>query len=219
MALVSITAVALVGGVMFADPADAGKKRKKYKKAKVTKVVQVSKGGDAKGGDGGAGGKGGNSGNVANTGNVTGGPFAGPIFLPIDAACVATALETLAGPLLNGPPGPGTVRVTIDPCIPGPPGFIPEELTACLSDAFDVVVDVIVAPTPDEIAFCLGAFPGGILVPGPRSGVFSGDGGAGGAGAAGGAAFAGSGGDNTNTSTHTVTVINSNNDNSIKGVG
>lgn len=200
MALVGLTAVALIGGVMGADPADAGKKRKKIKKAKITKVVQVNRGGDARGGNAGSGGRGGDSGKVANTGNVGGGPVTTiPAFVADPAV-----LECLFGEL------PALPGVVIDA----------GELAGCLAlgaenPLFRVcLVEALPAITLAELAACIDRFDDPVVV-GPVGGgaVFSGDGGAGGDGGDGGDAQGGDASNNTQTVTitkddHAATIVN-----------
>jgi hypothetical protein len=193
MALVGLTAVALVGGVMSADPAMAGKKKKKKNNHHHSSVVQVSKGGNARGGNGGHGGEGGDSGNVANTGNVTGGPRVG--FGPLED-CVRAVLPFGPGPV------PGFAAALAAALTASCGGPLPAAFIDCL------VLRATPAPVVPESAFffCADLLPGG-GVPGPGpfgSGVFSGRGGDGGTGGNGGAALAGNGGNNTNSSSVTV---------------
>jgi hypothetical protein len=197
MALAGWTAVALIGGVMAAGPADAGKK-KKHGKAKHAKVVQVSKGGNAQAGNGGAGGAGGSSGSVNNTGNVVGGvgsasagPGTGPgAGLPADlVACVNNALADGVLDALESARCGALV----------PPNA--EELFPAFIECLEQIPNPV-PPVPAQfIAPCLiGSGPGG--------------GGAGGNGGSGGNATGGNAGNNSNSSSVTVTR----NDHSI-GVG
>ena len=191
--LAGLTAAALIGGVMAADPADAGKKKKKRAKAKSSKVVQVSKGGKAKAGNGGNGGKGGNSGNVHNTGNVGGG--GGLITVPMtpdETACAVAALVT------DDPQNRGNVISALRPQCFDNAAVIPEDFIDC----------VIADPgtlTEADIEACLGEVPT-VQIPGPVSNgsVFSGSGGSGASGGTGGNAVGGTGGNNMNSSSTTV---------------
>jgi hypothetical protein len=206
LALAGLTAVALMSGVMAADPADAGKKKKKRAKAKSakvikkgSKVVQVSKGGNATAGNGGAGGAGGSSGKVFNTGNVGGG--AGGGLTQQEAACLgaAFALEDALTPA-PGIPGPITdARVVVAlarvPNCPLTLADIPASILACIRAVDEPVLDAA------EALGCLDDTPG---VPGTAGAVFSGDAGNGGTGGDGGSATGGAGGDNTNISSVTV---------------
>jgi hypothetical protein len=198
MALAGLTVVALVGGVMAAGPAEAGKRKKK--RHHHSSVVQVSKGGNARGGNAGHGGEGGDSGNVANTGNIGGpgvatvvaGPGAG--VTPAQAACLTAAL--------GAPPvGGGLLFAEIDACFP--PGAVPAALFSCLFAAGAPGLPAILDVTAAELGVCL-APTTTVIVPGGGGGVVrSGRGGDGGAGGTGGAATGGAGAANTNTSTST----------------
>jgi hypothetical protein len=216
LALAGLTAAALIGGVMTADPADAWKK-KKHKKVKVVKVKkvkkgnsvkQVSNGGNAKAGNGGNGGSGGSSGNVYNTGNLGTGPVIGPPTGP--GVGVSPAALDCAADVLVGPGGPFTAAqianalTTVQPAAPVPcfPGVVPPAFLDCLVAASATGPGI----TIDEVGDCGEVTPGGVIAPGtPGGSVFSGNGGAGAAGGAGGDAFGGTGGNNSNTSTVTVT--------------
>ena len=212
MALAGLTAVALLGGVMAADPADAGKKRKKNKKTNITKVVQVNRSGDARGGDGGHGGKGGDIGKVVNPGDVTGGPFGpfgpfgpdlAPGLLPGEAGCILAAFRAAGNPnadeLLNTEADVNAVLAAAVTC------GAPTEVILCLE-----VEAVTPAPfhlNQGEVIGCLrdgvpgGGVPGGDGdLRGFRTGVLSGDGGAGGPGGAGGNATTGAVRGNNNAS-------------------
>ena len=188
--LAGLTAAALIGGVMAADPADAGKKKKKRAKAKSSKVVQVSKGGKAKAGNGGHGGKGGNSGNVHNTGNVGGG---GPVITPGQASCAETALAAFVG---QNPTGDDVLDALVPSCIPTR-NLAANTLQGCIQSAGTL--------TQAEINACVDDIPVS-TTPGSGAGgsVFSGDGGNGAAGGTGGNATGGTGGNNTNSSSTTV---------------
>ena len=179
LALAGLTAVALVGGVMMADPADAGKRKKKIKKAKITKIVQVNRSGDATGGAGGSGGAGGNSGKVVNTGDIGGGGVVTRAAFVADPAVLDCLFANTAGPATIGNPD-------ADP-----------ELTVCLglgaeNPLFRACLEAAVPVDRAELLECIDRFDDPVVL-GPFGGgaVFSGNGGAGGAGAAGGAASTG----------------------------
>jgi hypothetical protein len=195
LALAGLTAAALIGGVMVADPADAGKK--KHKKVKVVKkkkvkkgnsVKQVSKGGKAKAGHGGHGGNGGNTGNVYNTGNVGG----GATVTPAQASCAETALGAFIG---QNPTGDAVLDALVPTCFPSR-NLAANTLQGCIQSAGTL--------TADEIDDCVGDIP---VTPTPSDGggsVFSGDGGGGAGGGTGGNATGGAGGNNSNSSSTTV---------------
>ena len=195
LALAGLTAAALIGGVMTADPADVWKK-KKHKKVKIVKVKkgksvkQVSKGGDAKAGNGGSGGSGGSSGNVYNTGNVNGGGVAPGT----PGGCVLAAFDDVApGGAITDPNVEDDFLIAADAC-----GATDAQLV-CLRTAAIAPGD-LTDLTRAEVIGCVGG-------PGAGTGggsVFSGDAGDGGAGGDGGNATGGTGGNNTNTSTVTV---------------
>lgn len=190
LALAGLTAAALIGGVMVADPADAGKK--KHKKVKVVKkkkvkkvkkgdsVKQVSKGGDAKAGNGGNGGSGGSSGNVYNTGNVGGG--AGDAL----GSCLLELLPITVGDL---------DEAALDAA--GCDFASPQE-------AQDLMVCLRLQADANQVIQESAALACGAVLPGSGGSVFSGDAGSGAVGGNGGNATGGAGGDNSNTSTVTV---------------
>jgi hypothetical protein len=209
VALAGLTALAMMGGVMAADPADAGKKKKKKKGHRSAQVVQVSKGGNAKAGNGGNGGNGGNSGNVNNTGNV-GGPA--PVVIPADltAAEAECIIDAVLGGIFAGgvaPAGFPAFLALVDACLVDP--------VPALEECFEAGVLAGPGLAVAEIVDCLDAADDPVVVGGGGgpANVFSGAGGAGGAGGPGGDATGGAGGDNTNT--NTVTVTRTSTDNSI----
>lgn len=225
MALAGLTAAALIGGVMVADPADAGKK--KHKKVKVIKkkvkkvkkgnsVKQVSKGGNAKAGNGGNGGAGGSSGNVYNTGNVGVGTPATPDTGPgvgvteAQADCIL-GLDTFGDDIVDFevPFTEAEVEAFFEDTAPGPQpddgcGPLPEAFTDCLIAEGAIIAGELVITVADVNA-CLVVVPGTPAVPGGGGAVFSGNGGAGAPGGDGGSATGGDGGSNSNVSTVTVT--------------
>jgi len=194
MALAGLTVVALAGGLLAANPAEAGKKRKHHHKGhshSSSSVKQVSEGGDAKGGNGGNGGKGGSSGNVNNTGNVGVGTPATPDSGPGVGVTAAQGQCMVAGIGVVD-----TVAHLLAGCF-GPAGP-PAAFAACIAAATPNLLTV------PEVQNCLTVVPGTPAVPGGSGSVFSGNGGAGASGGTGGNAIGGNGGDNSNTSQTTV---------------
>ena len=203
MALAGLTVVALVGGVMAASPAEAGKKKRHKKVVKIHKgksVKQISKGGNATGGNGGAGGSGGSSGAVNNTGNVGGG--AGSGLTDAQAACIgaAFALADAADAPLGAIDGPITDAFVAAALTAAGCGVTPADIPASVLACVRVADDDGVLTTAEALG-CLDNSPG---APGSGS-VFSGNAGNGAAGGNGGNATGGAGGSNTNSSTRTVT--------------
>jgi len=203
--IAGLTAAALIGGVMAANPAEAGKKKKH---SKHSKVVQISKGGNAKAGNGGNGGKGGSSGNVNNTGNVGGGGGFVEQAVPGSdlRACAQAALVHFVGLSPNdGANSAAFINALVPECFPMVSDFA--GMQGCLTSSAASGDGL----TQDELTACINQFiPAGapvmILVAAPAGSgsVFSGNGGNGAGGGNGGEATGGAGGNNTNSSTVTV---------------
>jgi hypothetical protein len=171
MALAGLTAVALLGGVVAADPADAAKKKKKRAKAKTSKVVQVSKGGNATAGDGGNGGAGTVSGGVAPGPLVPGPLVPGPLVpgppvpaWPAEFINCVNAIIPVGGLIPDHnplTPGPDSIFECGTAAIPGEPGLrLVEDFRVCLG-GFLVLYPV------EAVQRCLAATVPGPLVPGP----------------------------------------------------
>jgi hypothetical protein len=190
MTLAALTAVALVGGLMAADPADAGKKRKHHKKS--VKISQNARGGDARGGNGGHGGNGGNAFNFGGAG-TPGTPATGPGVgvTPANVACLLPLGPSPGGIVAAAPFGPAEFEAAVEAALEGACGPLPEAFTDCVIAGGTVAGAVIVIDDADIVA-CLEVVPG---TPGTVGGGGA-IGGAGGAGAPGGAAHAGNGGAN-----------------------
>lgn len=181
MALAGLTAVALLGGVMAAAPAEAGKKRKKS-----VKIVQNARGGDARTGNGGNGGNGGNVFSFGGAG-TPGTPATGPGVGVTNAqlACAAGVLVNPAAPPFTPANIVNALTAGAPPCFPGTP---PAAFVDCL-----VAASQAGGITAAEVIACGAVTPG---TPATVGGGGGGVGGAGGAGAASGNATGGAGGNN-----------------------
>jgi hypothetical protein len=157
MILVGLTAAALIGGVMSADPAMAGK-RKKHKKAKIVKIQKVDKsqsvnGGNAGTGNGGNGGHGGHGGSAVNTGG--GG---GVVFLPgtaPGAGLPAAFAACMAAAALPGSDGGTTINA--------------DEFTSCLTST-----GTVLAALPAAFLACIGSLNSVNAIPPTQQFCFAG---------------------------------------------